>query len=247
MPFIHITDLMSMSFFLGAYWPARCESIEQCADRLQGCFAGLSICDPVLATWYELGQSRKQALQKRADAGSRDYLIAMLNSGRNRRDIGKTVIEELGFHIGVWNGGADGKESGLGITCGQYSTAPGLGSNCVNLDLPERLGDLERAEHMARVLEVVAESWEPDWAGVMSGAAMDARDFTARKPFVDWMLYLSNGLVFPIPELLRPAKVQHVGKIGSIIVVQPEPPDPANCQHLRNIQQVEKVLWPSEV
>lgn len=233
---------MSIEFLLGAYWRARRESIEQCADRLYRMFAELSACDETLATWYKRGRSRKRALQARADVGSREYLLGLLECGRHRRDSDKTVIDDLGFCIGLWNGAATvDKEVGLGVTCGLYTSNPHLG-NCVVLNLPEDLGDLRHAERMAAVLTSVITAWEPDWAGVMSIAAINAGAFDAKVPFVDWMVYLSNRFVPQVPLLPPPVTVRKVEKLGCIIVVQDEPPDHATPEHLRNIEQVAAAL-----
>jgi hypothetical protein len=229
---------MNRRYFLGAYWPARKEAIEKCADRLFQFISNLSTCDSALEAWYEQGWSRKQALEKQAHIKSRNYLLDLLDRGRSRRDIDKSVVDDLGFSIGLWNGAAtEEKEAGLGITCGLYTSNPNLG-NCVTLDFPKDLGELMQPERMAHVLSVVAESWEPDWAGVMSTDAMNAREFNARLPFVDWMLYLSNKLMPQISALPQPVSVQRVEELGSILIVQGEPPDPTNLEHVRNVERI---------
>ena len=233
---------ISIDYFLGAYWKARKESIDECAERLLLFFAALSTCEEILSTWYEKGRSQKQAMQKRVDIRSRDYMLNLLERGRHRRDIPRTVIEDLGFRIGVWNG-ADKieKEAGLSITCGSYNPNPNLG-NAVVLNLPRELGDLCQSKRMAAVLASAATAWEPAWAGIMNHNTVGARKFKGGGPFVDWMLYLSKNQVPQVPSLPQPANVQQVGKLGSIIVVQKEPPDPTNLEHLRNIEQVEAAL-----
>jgi hypothetical protein len=195
----------------------------------------------MLATWYERGRSRKQSLAKQADVGSQEYLLSLLDRGRRRRDTDKSAMDELGFGTGLWNGGSEGKEVGLMLTCGSYTSNPNLG-NCVTLNLPEHLGELGQSKRMAAVLVSVAAAWEPDWAGVMSTDAMNARNFNARVPFVDWMFYLSNRIVPQVPLLSPPAKVQQVERLGCVVVVQGEPTDPANPEHLQNIERVQAAL-----
>jgi hypothetical protein len=233
---------MSIRFFLGAYWRDRRESIELCADRLHRMFSELSACDETLAIWYKRGGSRKQALEKRADVGSRDYLLSLLDRGRHRRDTDKTIIDDLGFGIGLWNGAANvEKEASLGITCGLYTANPNLG-NCVAITLPEDLGKLRQSEQMARVLAVIAKAWEPDWAGVMSTDSMNAKGFNAKVPFVDWMLYISDRLLLQIPTVSPPATVQQIERLGSLFVAQSEAPGSQNPNHLRNIEQLQVAL-----
>jgi hypothetical protein len=227
-------------FFVGAYWPSRKESVEQCAERLRKFFVALAATDPVLATWFETGRSRKQALEKPAHIGDQSYLLGLLDRGRNRRDVGRTVIEELGFRVGLWNGGNGENAIELGVKCGLYWTSSNPNaslSNYVTLDLPKDLGELKQAERMSTVLAAVARAWEPDWAGVMSKDAMNARAFDARIPFVDWMVYLPRK----IDGLPAPASVTQLEK-GSLIVVQPDPPAVNSTEDQENIRRIENIL-----
>jgi Immunity protein 52 len=228
------------SFFVGAYWSSRKESIEQCSDRLGKFFVALAASDPGLATWFEKGRSRKQAVETSAVIRDQSYLLGLLDRGRNRRDVGSTVIEELGFQAGLWNGRSGGKAAGLSITCGLYWTSPnpdaGL-SNCVTLDLPEDLGELNQAGRMSGVLAAVARAWEPDWAGVMSRDSMNARAFDANAPFVDWMVYVSRR----IDGVPPPSSVVQL-ESGSLIIVQPEPPGVTRTADQENIRRIESIL-----
>jgi len=232
---------MTRRYMLGAYWAARKESVEQCADRLHVFLADLATCDPALATWYERGRSRKEALEKRADVGDQNYLLSLLDRGRNRRDIGRTVIEELGFGGGLWNGGKEGKEAGLSVKCGLYWASPKSNasmSNCVILDLPEDLGELNQTGRMARVLVAAARAWEPDWAGVMSKNAMSERAFNAKVPFVDWMVFVPRK----ISGAPSPSSVVELRGLGSLVIVQPVAPS-GDPEELPRIHQAEKAIF----
>src|SRR5579862_4397262 len=214
---------MPSGYILGAYWPARRESITQCCDRLADFMSELAQCDPALEIWHELVESPKQRPGRRVDIKDRPILMKLLEEGRNRRDIGGEVIEELGFHFGLWNGADDDKAAGLSITCGLYwkSPTPNVSlSNCVVLDLPRNLGELSRAENMSKVLSVTAGAWQPAWAGVMSWDAMNARNFSGKHTFVDWMTYVPVS----IGEVPAPSSVQQLPGGGSIVAVQPTPP-----------------------
>jgi hypothetical protein len=67
-------------------------------------FSEWSTRDETLAMWYERGRSRKQALEKRADVGSREYLLSLLDRGRHRRDTDKSVMEERRSPISIATG-----------------------------------------------------------------------------------------------------------------------------------------------
>jgi hypothetical protein len=86
---------------------------------------------------------------------------------------------------------------------------------CVVLDFSEDLGELNQTEHMVRVLVAAARAWEPDWAGVASQNAMRTRAFSAKVPFVDWMVFVSRK-VGGVP---CPSSVMELEDLGSLIIV----------------------------
>jgi hypothetical protein len=217
--------------FLGAYWSARKESIDECADRLLSFFGDLAKCDDSLIKWYELAGSRQQALERRSHVESREYLIRQLRRGSHSFD-------SLGFTIGLWNGGDESQSVALSVTCGSYHETLG---NCVTLNFPEDLGSLVDFRRMRGVLAVVARTWEPDWAGVASEQAKSGRGFDPCRPFVDWMIYISNALLPKVPTFEPPTSTEHL-PTGTIIVVQDEPPDPCNPLHLESIRRVRDAL-----
>lgn len=230
-----------MHYKLCAYWNARKETIDACAERLARFLSALSACDVVFTTWFEKSTSRRKAKQAKIDFTNRACLLDLLEKGRNRKDIGREVIEELGYHVGMWNGAKSKKMVGLDVTCGLYSTAPGIGGNCVIMDLPEELGDLQQADRMAGVLTTAATSWEPDWAGILSLEAMSSPNFSPTVPYVDWMLYLSNTLGYSA-KVSEPSLVQPINSIGQLIVVQQEPVEVDNPVHLERVKAVQTAL-----
>jgi len=218
-----------------AYWAARRESIEQCADRLLEFFADLTTSDPSLAVWYEKGMSREEALEKRAATNDRNYLLRLLDRGRNRRDFNHTIIKNLGFSLGLWNGGEEGQVAGLRIHCGQYSQNF---DNNVLLELPEDLGGLRQSKRTAGLLGSIARAWEPDWAGVMSDEAIESRNFRGDGLFVDWMVYVPNTVTGLVP----PSTVVDLPDLGSVVIVQDTPPREGNSEDLARIQRVQEII-----
>ena len=226
--------------YVGAYWKARKETIYACTDRFARFLAELSACDAVFTSWYKLGKSRRQAKQVEIDFKNTDCLLDLLERGRHRKDIGKEVIEELGFHVVIWNGEKVQRESGLSISCGLYSSVQEL-SNCVVINLPEELGGLRQSERMANVLVALATCWEPDWGGVISRKSRETRNFVPGMPFVDWIFYVSNKLALS-PTVPEPSSVKPVDALGSLIVVQPEPVAADNPVHMQRVKAVETAL-----
>jgi hypothetical protein len=225
-------------YFLGAYWSARRESIDECADRLLRFFAALTPCDPSLAQWFKLGRSRRQALQHSVDVADRKSLRELLERGRHWTDFDKRLIDDLGFSLALWNGADTSTSAQLTSLCGSYCDTA---VNNVVLLLPHVLGRLSNAGRMRAVLAAAATAWEPDWAGIMSDDATATRRRDKRAPFVDWMLYVNHKWLPKVPQLAPPASSERLAG-GTLIVVQPEVPDPSNEVHLENIRRVETAL-----
>ncbi len=228
-------------FYVGAYWGQRKETIDACADRLHSFLAALSALHSGFGLWYKLGKSRRHAKRIEIEFNNRSCLLELLEGGRNRKDLDKEVVEDLGFHIALWNGGESHTQAGLSVTCGLYSAAPGLGGNRVVIDLPEELGELQQCERMTNLLAATAISWDPDWAGVISRKCRDTRTFVAGIPFVDWMLYVSCKMI-PNPDVPAPSFVRPINSMGSLIVVQQEPVEANNPGHLQRVRAVQGAL-----
>lgn len=226
--------------YIGAYWGPRQESAGQCAERLTTCLKDLAAASDVFASWYEKGESRRDALARPVDPSEFSDLIDLLEAGRNRRDDDKSVIEELGFHVGVWNGASEEHSVSLAVTCGLFAQKPNLG-NALVLDFPEVLGDLGQKDRALQALVAVVKAWEPEWAGIISRAGRQTRPFTPGSPFVDWMIYLKDAAIDP-SRLPSSASVVKVNDQGTIIITQDVPVDADDQSHVQNVQAVEAAI-----
>jgi hypothetical protein len=222
--------------YIGAYWGPRQESVGQCADRLIACLERLRDCDEVFSQWFEKGRSRKDALKKLMDFHTKANLFRILEAGRTRRDLDRAVIDDLGFHVGLWNGGAETRSASISISCGIYAENPHL-RNSVVITLPEDLGGLSDKDRCVKVLKVVADTWEPDWAGVISETSRNARSFSPALPFVDWMFYI-NRIGIDRAKLPTAATACEVEGKGTVVIVQDRPIDPASQPDLANAKAV---------
>lgn len=223
-------------FMLGAYWDERADSLEKCTQDAVRFLSGLAEIDPLLASWYELGRSRKGALERKVDVLDAQKLQELLLAGRNRRDIGREVIDELGFSLWFWNGAnAEEAEASVTIHCGAYGERTG---NNVIVNLPYQSESSEWVGKASSLLALTAEVWQPNWAGIMSKKAMHERDFDGDNPFVDWMVYVPRK----IASVPSPGRVEELNGLGSVVVVQPDPPVGEDHEELARIRQVERLL-----
>lgn len=227
---------MMQKFMLGAYWDARADSLEKCAEDAARFLAGLAEIDPLLASWYERGRSRKGALERKVDILDAQKLQDLLLAGRNRREIDREVIDELGCKLSLWNGAnEDQAEASISIHCGAYSERIG---NSVIIDLPHQSESSEWIRKASSLLALTADVWNPSWAGIMSKKAIRERDFDGDNPFVDWMVYVPRK----IASVPSPGRVEQLGGLGSVVIVQPDPPAGEGPEELARIRQVERLL-----
>ncbi len=86
---------MAEPYTLGAYWGPRASSADENAARLAGFLGDLADIDPMLSGWRPKADSRSvSAVTVEVDQAS---LSQLLKAGRNRRDVGGEVVEELGY------------------------------------------------------------------------------------------------------------------------------------------------------
>ncbi|HMP80759.1 MAG TPA: hypothetical protein PKD54_14990, partial [Pirellulaceae bacterium] len=185
--------------YLGAYWRPRKESTEKCAERLLVCLNELAKGSEVFASWYDKarskrdGKTRELELSRPVHLWPQEKVVQLLEMGRNRRDLDKSVIEELGYHVSLWNWGEPNRaispmrSAKLDVHCGVYAE----GGNYVVVDFPEDPDDLIEKEWALQALVAVVRAWEPDGGGIVSRASRSPRPFTPGSPFVDWMIYLN--------------------------------------------------------
>ncbi len=229
------------SFYVGAYWKARKESVAECTDRLSEFLSRLSASHEVYSTWYEKGMKRRNIAQKKVDISDRSRLVGLLVKGRSRADdVKRSIIEDLGFSVSLWNGQPEAKAVSFNVACGIFFSSPHF-ANCVVLDLPDALQDFAQSSRVVEVVRLVAECWEPDWGGAISRMSREQRGYSDGGPFVDWIVYLSDAIA-TVAAVPAPSRVERVGRLGSIVVVQDEPVALGGPAHLDRLARVERAI-----
>ena len=207
---------MADAFYLGAYWGARPEPAQQCAARLSRCLGALATASPALATWYRKGDSADVRYPVGTGAAE---LTELLLSGRNRRDMDGSVLEQLGFRAGLWNGGSPAVE--FTVACGASPRGRPQANNAL-LKFPSAEGEalaLYDLAVMRRVLAAVVEAWDPDWATVTSHPLRTAQAAAPGTPIVGWLTYLSS----PAPASVPPPTTVEPMSAGSLVVTGRSP------------------------
>ncbi|PTL81386.1 Imm52 family immunity protein [Vitiosangium sp. GDMCC 1.1324] len=227
-------------YYVGAYWGPRKETALECGRHAELFFHMLARCDPSFTHWYHAGRGSPRELPGWPVLPEVEELEKLLLKSRNRTDVGKKVIEALGFSRIMWN--AKEKPTYLSISCGGYSPWGGP-NNC--LLKPDRQGEVRerllRVPVLTEVLTSMATAWDPDFAMASSSEMVDQvekGDFEVR---VGWLTYLSRRLG-TLPPLPAPVRIEPVGALGWLLVLSPEPMTASNPEHVAFTVRVRELL-----
>ena len=141
---------------VSAYWGARREPAERCAERMKAFLDELRDISDSFASWYLEARSPRDAQAQPVVVETAD-LTRLVLAGINRRDDDGAPLPELGFRLGAWAGDPDGITAGLSATCGSHNAH--LENVCV-LTVTEG-HDLD-GEIIARIVDAAIRAWEPD-------------------------------------------------------------------------------------
>jgi hypothetical protein len=233
---------MIETYYVGAYWGARKESPEECAQRAQSFLQCLSQCDASLACWYQPSRTRKKTLDRPLTL-ELNQLADIFRRGVNRADSDKSVIKELGFYFQASNCGPAGDDFFLRVVCGDYSR---ISHNFCVLELPNSGPNAQRVLAMPvlmSILRCMAQAWEPDWAMAVSDEHQKLQHThrAAGIPFTAWVTYLSRrrGTVPPLPA---PVRIEFVDSLGTLIALTPDRFTASNPEHLALSSRVRELL-----
>lgn len=152
-------------------WEARKENVVSCAAQVSEFVHLLEELSPAFSVWAQKSQSRKAALQNsNLDLNDTEVVTGLLLRGRNRTDVKpRTVIEELGFSIGLWNKDAHEVSASLSIHCGCYSKYVG---NSIILEFsPVLKKSVVTTQCQIGILRGMIEIWKPTTGAITRQAA----------------------------------------------------------------------------
>jgi hypothetical protein len=231
---------MQEKYYVGAYWGPRQETALECARRAELFLHMLARCDPSFAQWYRAGRGFPRELPGYPVRPEVEDLEQLMLRGRNRANIDREVVEELGFSLLLWN--AKKESTHLSLNCGVYS--PWGGPNSCLLRLTREQPIRERLlchPVMTGVLTSMATAWDPDFAMASSSEMvkfMEKGTFAVR---VGWLTYLSRRLG-RLPPLPSPVHIEPLGTIGWLLTLSPEPMTASNPEHVAFTSRVRELL-----
>ncbi len=146
------------SILVAVYWKARNDSLEDCANMLREHFAALAETSEALERWHETAWRRPRH-PKEVPVGTLESLAALFANGVHRRDDDKSVIVDLGWSMGLWNGDRDGLSASTSVHCG--CTAHSVGNNAL-LYVSSDEGEALSKEAAVQLLKRLIWIWRPD-------------------------------------------------------------------------------------
>ncbi|SEU20071.1 Imm52 family immunity protein [Stigmatella erecta] len=230
------------SCYVGAYWPSRRESLDECTQRVSLFLRMLDQLAPSWTQWYHADKSSRNPEGIPVQTDAPEALKTLLLQGMNRATTNKSAIPELGFGFRIWNQSPDNQSTRLHIRCGGDSDA--VENMC--LMTPPSEGEL--SEHMAdtpllaQVLECMATAWDPDWGVVSTNLTLNLIPTTQEdETRVGWVTYISRrrGTVPPLPA---PVEIRPVGTLGMVIILTPERFSASNPEHIALGRRVRELL-----
>lgn len=171
---------------IGAYWAPRREGKEQCAKRIAKLLSLLEE-DPLLKVWYRKGRTRKKA--------QRPFSVSLASISDNlddyRTEDSGRPIDELGFHLELWNGN-DASPASLAITCGGCSAYI---RNHAVLRLPELKDQIteREIERFRMLLNCLVDAMQPDNAIATSVERLSEAQGKMPWEVEGWVLYRNRS------------------------------------------------------
>ncbi|WNG61166.1 hypothetical protein F0U59_45485 [Archangium gephyra] len=230
---------MQDKYYVGSYWGPRRETALECARRAELFFHMLARCDPAFTQWYRAGRGFPRDLPGWPVRPEMKELETLFLKGRRRTDVGKEVIEDMGFGLMMWNAKKDAIH--VHLNCGEYS--PWGGNSCLLNPLWKSAvwERLVRSPVLAEVLTSVATAWDPDYAMASSSEMVDLIEKRKWEVRVGWLTYLSRRLG-RLPPLPAPVRIEPVGKLGWLLVLSPEPMTASNPEHVAFTARIRELL-----
>ncbi len=231
---------MQDKYYVGAYWGPRKETALECARRAELFFQMLARCDPSFANWYRAGRNIPRGQPGHPVQSDINEWEKLFLRGRNRTDVDREVIEDMGFDEVVWN--AKKEATRISISCGGYS--PWGGPNSCLLNPTREHSIRERLlcnSVLTEVITSMATAWDPDFAMASSSEMVDLIEKGRFEVRVGWLTYLSRRLG-RLPPLPAPVRIEPVGALGWLLVLSAEPMTASNPEHVAFTARVRELL-----
>ncbi|RKR82798.1 hypothetical protein BDD43_2987 [Mucilaginibacter gracilis] len=176
------------TFYIGAYWKYRQERLQPVVEKTVGVLNGLKKVDKQFMTWYELGGSRKKALEKMFNT-DHDSVNEAYQKMIRKNDIDQQGYSKVGFQFSLWSGHSDDETSNISIIAGTHSDH--IANNCI-VSIPddgEARSRLLRLDKVKSVINILIDNWDPEIVILKSSTLSRTLQSTNR---LGWVSYFAQ-------------------------------------------------------
>jgi len=180
------------SFYIGAYWGSRTDSLVEVTVKTQTILQKLSKIDAHFLNWYKPSTSREKALRHPINYNSDGYDInqIILNCVK-KNELNSYGIAKYGFVFNFWSGHKEGETANISFSVGMSFSTQHL-SNCCLINLPD-LGDahgrLLKLNIVLQIMDVMIEEWDPEYCVLTSKKLRDELNVGNQ---LGWVTYRKN-------------------------------------------------------
>lgn len=160
---------MINNFYIGTYWSSRPQNLAQVSDKVLQTLERLSGIDQQFINWYELGLTRKKALEKNVPLNLETIQKICLKEVK-KGELSNDGFSEMGFTFGLWTGHNNDESSGLTFSVGASFKSKYL-VNSIVLNIPFEGEARNRLIDKSKILSIISmfiEIWDIDYAVLSS-------------------------------------------------------------------------------
>jgi hypothetical protein len=176
------------NFYIGAYWKDRPQLLSSIIIPTMQTLIDLADIDEQFADLYELGMSRKQALEHKALL-SPHFIEKLYQKRIKKADFDANGYSKIGYSLSLWTGQKDAEASNISFGIGKNSTA--LTNVCL-IQIPSEGLANHRLLHLDKVkaiITILVENWDPEVVVLNSKKISNTLDLLNE---VGWVTYRKN-------------------------------------------------------
>jgi len=173
------------AFSIGAYWKNRKQLLDSIINPTVQTLKGLGEIDEQFVNLYELGRSRKQALEHKISLSS-EYIRELYLRGTKNNDLDQSGYSKIGYSLWVWTGHTDEEASNLSFSVGKSSERL---SNVCLIKIPSEGVARDRLLNIEKIKKIIAlliQNWDPDMVVLNSRELSNKLDIMNE---VGWVTY----------------------------------------------------------
>jgi hypothetical protein len=204
--------MLAGPFHMAFYWGIRNENALSCARRAVSFLSEMKPLSPLFDKWItSVNGSRSRDSNVAVNESS---LLKLFCGGVHRRDLDRSVMEDLGYSVSLTNHQSN---ITLRMHCGEYC---GVSPNVVAIEVAEIN---QATEHLLGIpllidiCKIAVHCWDPDHGHVAFDTLLDAVEQPNDTPQFGLVTYLSSE--FSVPDRVRQRfRVERITDGGYIIV-----------------------------